>query len=43
MHEREVCGKQTESNVSVRLNKVSALDHGQFMQISLYTAHDKEV
>ena len=35
MHEREAYRKQTGSNVSVLLNKVSALEHDQFIQVSL--------
>ena len=35
MGEREAYGKQTASNVSVLLNKVSALEHDRFMQVSL--------
>ena len=35
--EREVYRKQTGSNISVLLTKVSALEHDQFMQVSLYT------
>ena len=35
MCEREAYGKLTGSNVSVLLNKVSALEHGRFMQVSL--------
>ena len=31
MHEREAYRKQTGSNVSVLLNKVSALEHERFM------------
>ena len=38
MRERKAYRKQTGSNVSVLLNKVSALEHDQFKQISLYTA-----
>ena len=37
MREGEAYRKQTESNVSALLNKVSALDHDQFMQVSLYS------
>ena len=37
MREREAYRKQTGSNVSVLLNKVSALEHDRFMQVSLYT------
>ena len=33
--EREAYRKQTESNVPVLLNKVSALEHDRFMQVSL--------
>ena len=35
MHEREVYRKQTGSNIPVLLNKVSTLEHGEFMQVSL--------
>ena len=35
MCEREAYRKQTGSNVSVLLNKVSALEHDRFMQVSL--------
>ena len=35
MREREAYRKQTGSNVSVLLNKVSALEHDRFMQVSL--------
>ena len=35
MCEREVYRKQTGSNVSVLLRKVSALEHDWFMQVSL--------
>ena len=38
MREKKTCWKQTGSNVSVLLNKVSALEHDQFKQVSLYTA-----
>ena len=38
MHERKAYRKQTGSNVSVLLNKVSALEHDLFKQVSLYTA-----
>ena len=38
MREREAYRKETESNVSVLLNKVSTLEHNQFKQVSLYTA-----
>ena len=34
MREREAYRKQTGSNVSVLLNKVSALEHDWFMQVS---------
>ena len=37
MHEREAYRKLKESNVSVFLNKVSAYELDQFMQVSLYT------
>ena len=37
MREREAYRKQTGSNVFVLLNKVPALEHDQFMQVSLYT------
>ena len=37
MCEREAYRKQTRSNVSVLLNKVSALEHDWFMQVSLQT------
>ena len=37
MREREAYRKQKRSNVSVLPNKVSALEHDQFMQVSLYT------
>ena len=33
MREREAYGKQTGSNVSALLNKVSALEHNRFMQV----------
>ena len=35
MREREAYRKQTGSNVSVLLNKVSTLEHDWFMQVSL--------
>ena len=35
MREREAYRKQTGSNVSVLLNKISALEHDWFMQVSL--------
>ena len=35
MREREAYRKQTGLNVSVLLNKVSALEHNRFMQVSL--------
>ena len=35
MREREAYRKQTGSNVPVLLDKVSALKHDQFMQVSL--------
>ena len=35
MCEREAYRKQAESNVPVLLNKVSALEHDRFMQVSL--------
>ena len=35
MREREAYRKQTGSNVSLLRNKVSALGHDQFMQVSL--------
>ena len=38
MRERKAYRKQTGSNVSVLLNKVSALEHDRFKQVSLYTA-----
>ena len=37
MHEREAYRKQTRPEVSVLLNKVSALVHDRFIQVSLYT------
>ena len=37
MREREAYRKQTGSKVSVLLNKVSALEQEQFMQVSLHT------
>ena len=37
MHEREAYGKQTRPEVSVLLNKLSALVHDRFIQVSLYT------
>ena len=37
MREREAHRKQTGSNLSVLLYKVSALEHDRFMQVSLYT------
>ena len=37
MREREAYRKQTGSNLSVLLYKVSALEHDRFMQVSLYT------
>ena len=38
MREKKTCWKQTGSNVSVLLNKVSALEHDRFKQVSRYTA-----
>ena len=38
MRERKAYKKQTGSNVSFLLNKVSALEHDRLKQISLYTA-----
>ena len=38
MHERKAYRKQKGPNVSVLLNKVSALEHDLFKQVSLYTA-----
>ena len=38
MRERKAYRKETGSNVSVLLNKVSALEHDRFKQVSLYTA-----
>ena len=38
IHERKAYRKPTGSSVSVLLNKVSALEHDQFKQVSLYTA-----
>ena len=35
--DREAYKKQTRSNVSVLLSKVSALEHDQLIQVSLYT------
>ena len=35
--DREAYKKQTRSNVSVLLSKVSALKHDQLIQVSLYT------
>ena len=35
MRESEAYRKQTESNLSVLLNKVPALEHERFMQVSL--------
>ena len=35
IHEREAYRKQTGSNVSVFLNKVTTLEHDRFMQVSL--------
>ena len=37
MHERKAYKKQTGSNVSALLNKVSTLEHDRFMQVSLKT------
>ena len=37
--EGKKCRKQTGSNASVRLNKVSAFEHDRFMQVSLYTVY----
>ena len=37
MREREAYRKQTGSNVSVLLKKVSALEHDRFMRVSLKT------
>ena len=37
MREREAYRKQTGSNLSVLLYKVSALEHDRFMQVSLHT------
>ena len=38
MREKKAYQKQTGSSASVLLNKVSALEHDRFMQLSLYTA-----
>ena len=38
MREKKAYRKQTGSNIPVLLNKVSALDHERFNQVSLYTA-----
>ena len=38
MPERKAYRKETGSNVYVLLNKVSALEHDRFKQVSLYTA-----
>ena len=38
MRERKAYRKETGSNVSVVLNKVSALEHDRFKQVSLYAA-----
>ena len=38
MRGRKAYRKQTGSNLSVLLNKVSALEHERFKQVSLYTA-----
>ena len=38
MREKKTCWKQTGSNVSVLLNKVSALEHDRFKPVSRYTA-----
>ena len=38
MRERKAYRKETGSNVSVLLNKVSALEHDRFKQVSLYAA-----
>ena len=38
IRERKAYRKQTGLKVSVLLNKVSALEHDQFKQVSLYTA-----
>ena len=38
MHERKAYRRPTGSNVSVPLNKASALEHDQFKQVSLYTS-----
>ena len=38
MREKKAYRKQTRSNVSVLLNKVFALEHYRFKQVSLYTA-----
>ena len=38
MREKKAYRKQTGSNLSVFLNKVSALEHDRFKQVSLYTA-----
>ena len=40
MRERKAYRKKTGSNVSVLLNKVSALEYDRFKQVSLYTFHD---
>ena len=40
MCERKAYRKQTGSNVSVLLSKVSALEYDRFKQVSLYTFHD---
>ena len=37
MRERKAYRKETGSNVSVLLNKVSALEHDRFKQVSLST------
>ena len=37
MRERKAYREETGSNVSVFLNKVSALEHDRFTQVSLYT------
>ena len=37
LRERKACWKQTGSNVSVLLNKVSVLEHDQFNQVLLNT------
>ena len=38
MRERKAYKKETGSNVSVLLNRVSALEHDRFKQVALYTA-----